>query len=159
MIDPKSQLCNNRQARVLGIIRGCVYYQPCPISTTDLKRMHRVDKLHIERPFAGSQMLTGLLVREGFKVGRLHVVTLMKRICIMALYCKPNISKPALGHKTYPYLLRNLPVTLLNQVWALDITYIPMARGFIYLAAVMDWFIRRVLSWRVSVTLEADICI
>ena len=144
---------------MLGISRGRVYYQPRPPSDVDLKLMHRIDKLHIELPFAGSRMLQGLLMQEGFKVGRLHIATLMKRMGITALYRKPNTSKLAPGHKIYPYLLRHLPVTRPNQVWAMDITYIPMARGFIYLAAVVDWFTRRVLAWRVSITLEADFCI
>ena len=121
--------------------------------------MHRIDKLHMELPFAGSRMLRDLLAQEGFKVGRLHVATLMKRMGFTALYRKPNTSKSAPGHKIYPYLLRNLPVVRPNQVWAMNITYIPMARGFIYLAAVMDWFTRRILAWRVSITLEADFCI
>jgi putative transposase len=159
MIDPKSQLSISRQAGVLGISRGSVYYQARPTSDADLKLMRRIDELHMELPFAGSRMLQGLLVQEGFKVGRLHVATLMKRMGITVLYRKPNTSKPAPGHKIYPYLLRNLPVTRPNQVWAMDITYIPMARGFIYLAAVVDWFTRRVLAWRVSITLEADFCI
>jgi putative transposase len=159
MIDPKSQLSISRQAGVLGISRGSVYYQPRPTSDADLKLMRRIDELHMELPFAGSRMLQGLLVLEGFKVGRLHVATLMTRMGITALYRKPNTSKPAPGHKIYPYLLRNLPVTRPNQVWAMDITYIPMARGFIYLAAVVDWFTRRVLARRVSITLEADFCI
>jgi putative transposase len=159
MIDPSAKLSVSRQAIVLGISRGSVYYQPRSVSDPDLKLMHRIDKLHMEFPFAGSRMLQGLLVQEGFKVGRLHVATLMKRMGIEALYRKPNTSKPAPGHKIYPYLLRKLPVTRPNQAWAMDITYIPMARGFIYLAAVLDWFTRRVLSWRVSITLEADFCI
>ena len=159
MIDPTTRLSVSRQANVLGISRGSVYYQPRPVSDADLKLMHRIDKLHMEFPFAGSRMLQGLLLQEGFKVGRLHVATLMKRMGIEALYRKPNTSKPALGHKIYPYLLRKLPITRPNQVWAMDITYIPMARGFIYLAAVLDWFTRRVLAWRVSITLEADFCI
>jgi putative transposase len=103
-------------------------------------------------------MLQGLLLGEGYKVGRLHVATLMKRMGIEAIYRRPNTSKPAPGHKIYPYLLRKLPVTRPNQVWAMDITYIPMARGFVYLAAVVDWFSRRVLAWRLSITLEADFC-
>jgi len=159
MIDPQSQLSISRQAGVLGISRVSVYYQPRPTSDADLKLMRRIDELHMELPFAGSRMLQGLLVQEGFKVGRLHVATLMKRMGITALYRKPNTSKPAPGHNIYPYLLRNLPVTRPNQVWAMDITYIPMACGFIYLAAVVDWFTRRVLAWRVSITLEADFCI
>jgi putative transposase len=159
MIDPTAKLSVSRQASVLGISRGSVYYQPRPVSDADLELMHRIDKLHTEFPFAESRMLRGLLVQEGFKVGRLHVATLMKRMGIEALYRKPNTSKPAPGHKIYPYLLRGLAITRPNQVWAMDITYIPMARGFIYLAAVVDWFTRRVLAWRVSITLEADFCI
>ena len=159
MIERTAQLSVSRQAILLGISRGSIYYQNRPVSDADLKLMHRIDKLHTEFPFAGSRMLRDLLAQEGFKVGRLHVATLMKRMGIEALYRKPNTSKPAPGHRIYPYLLRKLPVTRPNQVWAMDITYIPMARGFIYLAAVLDWFTRRVLSWRVSITLEADFCI
>jgi putative transposase len=135
-----------RQAVLLGIGRGSVYYRPRPVPDTDLALMHRIDKLHTAFPFAGSRMLQGLLVQEGFKAGRLHVATLMKRMGIEALYRKPNTSKPARrsdgGHKIYPYLLHKLPVTRPNQVWAMDITYVPMARGFVYLAAVVDWFSR-----------------
>lgn len=159
MIDPAAKLSVSRQAIVLGISRGSIYYKPRPVSDADLKLMHRIDKLRMEFPFAGSRMLQGLLVQEGFKVGRLHVATLMKRMGIEALYRKPNTSKPAQGRKIYPYLLRKLPITRPNQVWAMDITYIPMARGFIYLAAVLDWFTRPVLAWQVSITLEADFCI
>ena len=159
MIERTAQLSVSRQAILLGISRGSIYYQNRPVSDADLKLMHRIDKLHTEFPFAGSRMLRDFLAQEGFKVGRLHVATLMKRMGIEALYRKPNTSKPAPGHRIYPYLLRKLPVTRPNQVWAMDITYIPMARGFIYLAAVLDWFTRRVLSWRVSITLEADFCI
>ena len=144
---------------MLGISRGNVYYKPRPVSDADLKLMHRIDKLHMEFPFASSCMLRGLLVHEGFKVGRLLVATLMKRMGIAALSRKPNTSKPAPGHKIYLYMLRKLSITRPNQVWAMDITYIPMARGFIYLAAVLDWFTRRVLAWWVSITLEADFCI
>lgn len=159
MIERTAQLSVSRQAILLGISRGSIYYQNRPVSDADLKLMHRIDKLHTEFPFAGSRMLRDLLAQEGFKVGRLHVATLMKWMGIEALYRKPNTSKPAPGHRIYPYLLWKLPVTRPNQVWAMDITYIPMARGFIYLAAVLDWFTRRVLSWRVSITLEADFCI
>jgi putative transposase len=104
-------------------------------------------------------MLKDLLQAEGYRVGRLHVSTLMKKMAIEALYRRPNTSKPAPGHKVYPYLLRNLAVTRPNQVWAMDITYVPMARGFVYLAAVVDWFSRKVLAWRLSITLSADFCI
>ncbi len=159
MIDPTAKLSINRQAIVLGISRGSAYDKPRPVPAGDLKLMHRIDRLHMEFPFAGSRMLRGLLVQDGFKAGWLHIATLMKRMGIEALYRKPNTSKPAPGHKIYPYLLRKLAVTRPNQVWAMDITYIPMAGGFIYLAAVLDWFTRRVLSWRVSITLESDVCI
>jgi putative transposase len=159
MIDRSHALPLTRQAEELGISRGSLYYQPQPASAADLAIMRRMDELHLEYPFAGSRMLRDLLVAEGFTVGRLHVSTLMKRMGIEALYRKPNTSKPAPGHQVYPYLLRKLPITRPNQVWAMDITYIPMARGFVYLAAVVDWFSRRVLAWRLSITLEAAFCI
>ena len=159
MIDPTAKLSVSRQAIVLGISRGSVYYKPRPVSDADLKLMHRIDRLHMEFPFAGSRMLRGLLVQEGFRVGRLHVATLTRRMGIEALYRKPNTSKSAPGHKIYPYLLRKLPITRPNQVWAMDITYIPMARGFVYLAAVVDWFSRKVLAWRLSITMDVAFCI
>jgi putative transposase len=159
MIDRSHDLPLTRQAEALGISRGSLYYQPKPVSGADLAVMRRMDELHLDYPFAGSRMLRDLLIAEGFKVGRLHVATLMRRMGIEALYRKPNTSKPAPGHQIYPYLLRKLPVTRPNQVWAIDITYIPMARGFVYLAAVVDWFSRRVLAWRLSITLEAGFCI
>ncbi len=159
MIDRSHDLPVARQARELGMSRGSVYYLPRPVSAADLALMRRIDELHLEYPFAGSRMLRDLLAGEGIAVGRLHVATLMKRMTIEAIYRRPNTSKPALGHKIYPYLLRKLPVTRPNQVWAMDITYIPMARGFVYLAAVVDWFSRRVLSWRLSITMQADFCI
>src|SRR5215213_9096063 len=121
--------------------------------------MRRIDALHLEHPFAGSRMLRDLLRAEGVVIGRVAVATLMRRMGIEALYRRPNTSKPAPGHKIYPYLLRNLGIDRPNQVWAMDITYIPMARGFVYLAAVLDWFSRRVLAWRLSITLEAEFCL
>jgi putative transposase len=159
MIDRSHDLPLARQAEALGISRGSLYYQPQPVSGADLAVMRRMDELHLAYPFAGSRMLRDLLLAEGFTVGRLHVSTLMKRMGIEALYRKPNTSKPAPGHQIYPYLLRKLPITRPNQVWAMDITYIPMARGFVYLAAVVDWFSRKVLAWRLSITLEAAFCI
>ena len=159
MIDPEHDLPIKQQAEVLGISRSTVYYDPRPISDEDLWLMRRLDELHLNYPFAGSRMLRGLLWQQGLEVGRRHIKTLMKRMGIEAIYRKPNTSKPALGHKIYPYLLRDLAVARPNQVWAMDITYIPMARGFIYLAAVVDWFSRRVLSWRLSITMEASFCI
>lgn len=159
MIDRGHELSVTRQAKALGISRGSIYYLPRPVSDADLKLMRRIDELHLEYPFAGSRMVKGLLTGEGHEVGRCHVSTLMKRMGLEALYRRPNTSKPAPGHKIYPYLLRNLPVTRPNQVWAMDITYIPMARGFLYLAAVVDWFSRKVLAWKLSITLSADFCI
>jgi putative transposase len=148
-----------RQAEALNISRGSVYYLPRPVSATDLELMRRLDRLHLEFPFAGSRMLRGLLAAEGCKSGRRHVKTLMKRMGIEALYRRPRTTTPEPGHKIYPYLLRGMEITKPNQVWAMDITYIPMARGFVYLAVVLDWFSRRVLSWRVSITMEAAFCV
>lgn len=159
MIDREHDLPITRQAAVLGISRGSVYYLPRPVSDADLRLMRRIDELHLEHPFAGARMLRDLLHQEGMTVGRKHVATLMKRMGIEALYRKPNTSRRHPRHTVYPYLLRNLAVTQANQVWAMDITYIPMARGFVYLAAVMDWYSRRVLSWRVSISMETDFCI
>jgi putative transposase len=159
MINREHKLSITRQAKALGIARGSVYYLPRPVSKTELALMRRIDELHLDYPFAGSRMLQALLLGEGYQVGRLRVRNLMKRMGIEAIYRRPNTSKPAPGHKIYPYLLRKLAVTRPNQVWAMDITYIPMARGFVYLAAVVDWFTRRVLSWRLSITLETAFCI
>jgi putative transposase len=159
MIDRSHALPITQQAKALGISRGSVYYLPRPVSAADLAIMRRMDELHLEFPFAGSRMLRDLLIQEGTRIGRRHVATLMKRMGIEALYRKPSTSKPAPGHKIYPYLLRGVTIDRPNQVWAMDITYIAMARGFVYLAAVVDWFSRRVLSWRVSITLEAAFCI
>jgi len=159
MIDPSHGLCISRQAKALNISRGSVYYQPRPVSAEDLGVMRRIDELHLDYPFAGSRMLRDLLHREGIEVGRRHVATLMKRMGIEAIYRRPNTSRPAPGHKIYPYLLRGLKVERPNQIWAMDITYIPMARGFVYLAAVVDWFSRRVLAWRLSITMQAAFCI
>ena len=159
MIDRSHRLSIIRQARELGISRGSVYYLPRAVSSSDLALQRRIDELHLNYPFAGARMLQGLLIGEGHKVGRLHVSTLMKRMGIAAIYRRPNTSKPTPGHKIYPYLLRKLPVTRPNQVWATDITYIPMAKGFVYLVAVIDWFSRKVLSWKLSISLDTAFCI
>ena len=159
MIDPEHDLPIKQQAEVLGISRSTVYYEPRPIPDEDLWLMRRLDELHLNYPFAGSRMLRGLLWQQGLEVGRRHIKTLMKRMGIEAIYRKPNTSKPAPGHRIYPYLLRGLAITRPNQVWAMDITYIPMARGFIYLAAVVDWFSRRVLAWKLSITMDVSFCI
>jgi len=159
MIDRSHELPIASQARALNISRSGVYYRPRAVPAADLAIMRRMDELHLDFPFAGSRMLRDLLNAEGVAIGRRHVATLMKRMGIEAVYRRPNTSKPAPGHEIYPYLLRDLPVTRPDQVWAMDITYVPMARGFVYLAAVIDWFSRRVLAWRLSITLEAAFCV
>jgi putative transposase len=159
MIDRAHDLAITRQAEALNISRGSVYYLPRPVSDADLAIMRRLDRLHMEYPFAGSRMLRSLLVADGCKIGRRHVKTLMRRMGIEALYRRPRTTKSEPGHKIYPYLLRGIEITRPNQVWAMDITYIPMARGFVYLAVVLDWFSRRVLSWRLSITMDAAFCV
>jgi putative transposase len=159
MIDREHDLPISKQAEVLRISRGSVYYLPRPVSEADQAIMRRLDRLHLEFPFAGARMLRDFLLAEGCKIGRRHAKTLMRRMGIEALYRRPRTTKPEPGHKIYPYLLRGIEITRPNQVWAMDITYIPMARGFVYLAVVLDWFSRRVLSWRVSITMEAAFCV
>ena len=159
MVDREHDLPITKQAEILKICRGSVYYLPRPVPSADLEIMQRLDRLHLEYPFAGSRMLRGLLALQGCKIGRRHVKTLMRRMGIEALYRRPRTSKPEPGHKIYPYLLRGIEIRRPNQVWAMDITYIPMAHGFVYLAVVMDWATRRVLSWRLSITMEAAFCV
>jgi putative transposase len=159
MIDRSHDLPLARQAALLRLSRSSLYYEPQPVPEVELAIMRRIDALHLDFPFAGSRMLRDLLRGEGVDIGREMVRTMMRRMSIEALYRRPNTSKPCPGHKIYPYLLRGLAVERANRVWAMDITYIPMARGFVYLAAVVDWFSRRVLAWRVSITLEVDFCL
>ena len=155
MIDRSHDLSITRQAELLGFSRGSVYYLPRPVSEGDMRLMRRLDELHLEHPFMGARMLRDQLLREGLQVGRRHVTTLMQRMGIEALCPQPGSSKPAPGHKIYPYLLRKLAITRANQVWALDTTYIPMARGFVYLTAVVDVCSRKALAHKVAITLEA----
>ena len=159
MIDRKHELPLTRQVQLLKLSRSSLYYHAQPVSAVDLAVMALIDRLHLDHPFAGSRMLRDMLNADEVEIGREHVRTLMKRMGIEAIYRRPNTSKPAPGHKIYPYLLRNLTVYRPNQVWATDITYIPMARGFVYLVVVLDWYSRRVLSWRVSITLEVEPCL
>jgi len=159
MIDRTHALPLTRQAEVLKLSRGSLYYQPRRVSPADLAIMRRIDELHLDYPFAGSRMLRDLLKGEGVEIGRQGVITMMRRMGIEAIYRRPNASKAAPGNKIYPYLLRGVTVDRPNQVWAMDITYIPMARGFVYLAAVIDWFSRRVLAWRVSIDMAVDFCL
>lgn len=159
MIDREHEMPVSKQAKVLNISRGSVYYLPRPVPERDLKLMRRIDELHMDYPFAGSRMMQGFLKQEGFAAGRKHVATLMKKMGIEALYRRPRTSKPAPGHKVYPYLLKGMAIDRPNQVWATDISYIPMARGFVYLCAVIDWFTKKVLAWRVSITMETAFCV
>ena len=159
MIDRDHALSVTKQAEAVGIARSTVYYLPRPVSAEDLALMKQIDLLHMEFPFAGARMLQYMLAAKGSKVGRRHVRTLMQRMGIEALYRRPRTTKPEPGHKIFPYLLRGLEIIRPNQVWAMDITYIPMAKGFVYLAVVLDWFSRRVLSWKLSITMEAAFCV
>jgi putative transposase len=159
MIDRTHDLPVVRQCRILELARSTAYYVPQPTSPEDLALMRRIDELHLEYPFAGARMLRDMLRREDRRIGRKHVGTLMKKMGIEALYRKPNLSKRHGAHPIYPYLLRNLVIDRPNQVWATDITYIPMRRGFVCLVAILDWYSRRVLSWRVSNTMTTDFCL
>ena len=159
MIDRTHDLPVVQQCKILSLSRSTAYYKPQETSQSDLALMRRIDELHLDYPFAGSRMLRDLLCRDGFAVGRKHVATLMKKMRIVALYKKPNTSRRHPGHLIYPYLLRHMEITRPNHVFAADITYIPMKRGFVYLFAVMDWASRRVLAWRLSNTLTTDFCL
>jgi putative transposase len=159
MIEPSHALPVVRQCTLLDLSRSSVYYTPQPVSASDLALMRRIDELHLNHPFAGARMLRDFLNQEGITVGRRHVATLMKKMGIEALYRRPNTSRKHPKHPVFPYLLRGLDVTRANHVWAMDISYIPMRKGFVYLAAVLDWATRRVLSWRLSNTLTTDFCL
>ena len=159
MIDPGHDLSISRQAKILEILRSSVYYRSRPASAEDLELMRAIDGLHLEAPYAGSRMMKKLLRIEGFEVGRRHVRTLMRKMGIEALYRKRNTSRRHPGHEVFPYLLRGRTLTQANEAWALDITYIPMAKGFVYFVGVMDWATRKILSWKLSNTLTADFCV
>ncbi len=155
MINRDHKLPLTQQAKLLKISRGSVYYLPKPVSADDLALMRRIDELHLKHPFMGARMLRNQLARAQVHVGRRHIGTLMRRMGIEALAPQPGTSKATPGNKIYPYLLRKLAIVRSNQVWALDTTYIPMARGFVYLTAVVDVASRRVLTHKVAITLEA----
>jgi putative transposase len=159
MIDRADGLPVKRQAELLELSRASVYYQPKPVAQEDLALMRRIDELHLNYPFAGSRMLRDLLRLAGLHVGRRHVGTLMARMGIEAIYRRSNTSRKHPKHPIYPYLLRNLIIERPNHVWASDISYVPMRRGFVYLVAIMDWASRKVLSWRLSNTLTPDFCV
>jgi putative transposase len=158
MIDSGHELPITRQAELLQLSRASVYYLPRATPQADLELMRRIDELHLNHPFAGSRMLRDLLRHEGFSVGRKHVASLMAKMGIEALYRRPNTSRRHAAHPIYSYLLRERVIRRPNEVWAMDITYIPMSRGFVYLAAVMDWASRKVLAWRLSISLTTDFC-
>jgi putative transposase len=159
MIDKEHTLPLTRQSQILELSRSSLYYEAVPISARDLELMRLIDEIHLKHPFMGSRSIRDQLQDRGHQVGRQHVSTLMKKMGIAAMYRKPRLSKPHPDHKVYPYLLRHLDISRANQVWAADITYIPMARGFCYLVAIMDWASRKVLAWRLSNTLDASFCV
>src|SRR5680860_824016 len=159
MIDRTHLLPVKTQAELLGISRGSVYYEPVGTGESDLTLMAAMDEIHLKLPFYGIRRIRGELLDRGLHVGRGHVATLMRKMGIEALYPKRRLSKRHPGHTVYPYLLRGVDITHAGQVWCADVTYLPMARGFCYLVAIMDWASRRVLSWRLSNTLDASFCI
>jgi len=159
MIDRAHDLPVKRQAQLLELSRSSVYYRPRPVRSDTLALMRRIDELHLEFPFAGARMLRDLLALEGSRAGRHRIRRLMRIMGIEALYRKKNTSAKHAQHPVYPYLLRNLDIEQPNQVWAADITFLPMARGFVYLVVILDWATRKVLAWRLSNTLTADFCI
>jgi putative transposase len=159
MIQEKSPVSLSRQCQILEISRSGIYYKPVPVNGTDLRLMKLIDKIHLIHPYFGARRISGKLCDMGEKVGRKHVRTLMNKMCITAIYNKPRLSKRNRNHRIYPYLLRGLPITRANHVWAADITYIPMAKGFCYLVAIMDWASRKILSWRLSNTQDVGFCL
>ena len=159
MIDRNHRLPVSRQCQVLSLPRSTAYYQPVPVSVEELALMRRIDELHLEIPSAGSRTLRTFLKNDGHRLGRQRVRRLMRKMGLEAIYRKPNLSRRHAAHPIYPYLLRHLRIDRSNQVWATDITYIPMRRGFVYLVAIMDWYSRRVLAWRLSNTLSTDFCV
>ena len=156
---PHPQFSITAQCVLLKVPRSTLYYQPQPVSDDDLALMRRIDEIYMKWPFYGSRRMVAQLRGEGYDVNRKRVQRLMRLMGIETIYQRPNTSRKHPGHKIYPYLLRNLVIDRANQVWCADITYIQMAHGFVYLVAVMDWFSRRVLAWRVSITLDTDFCV
>jgi putative transposase len=147
------------QCTLLDISRSGLYYQPAGVSEEDLTFMKLIDRQYLSTPFYGARRMVAWLRKEGYEVNRKRIRRLMRVMGLSAIYRRPKTSKPAAGHRIHPYLLRGVEITRPNQVWAADITYIPMARGFLYLVVIMDWYIRYVLSWRLSNTLDADFCV
>lgn len=159
LVEANTRVSMRRQCELLGVNRSSLYYEPVEPDAEELVLMRRMDELHLKHPFMGSRMLTRMLKAEGTPVNRKRVQRLMRLMGLVSTAPKPNTSKPAPEHVKYPYLLRNLKVSRVNQAWAADITYLPMAHGFLYLVAIIDWYSRRVLSWRLSTTLETSFCV
>jgi putative transposase len=159
MIEKEHPLPITKQCTLLQLSRSSVYYEPVPLSDEDRELMRLIDEIHLEEPYLGSRGIKNILKMRGHTVGRIHVRTCMRMMGIEAVYKKPRLSQPHPGHTVYPYLLRGLDITEANAVWCSDITYIPMARGFCYLVAVMDWASRKILSWRLSNTLDPSFCV
>lgn len=158
-IQSAHDLTKRRRCELLGLARSTAYYQPAPISEADLALMRLIDEIHLRYPFYGSRRIRDELDTQGHRVSRKKIQRLMRQMGIRALYPRRRTSQPGQGHKIYPYLLRGLNIERANQVWASDVCYIPMAKGFMYLVAIIDWRTRKVLSWRVSNTLDADFCV
>lgn len=159
MINREHPLPLSKQCQLMNISRSSIYYQPVSNSPRDLELMRLIDEIHLKWPFLGSRRIRDELVDHGYNIGREHVRTLMRKMGIKALYCKPRTTRPQPGNKIYPYLLRNMEINRANHVWAADITYLPMAKGFCYLVAIMDWASRRVLAWRLSNTMDVSFCL
>ncbi len=159
LVEPNTAVSKRRQCELLGVNRSSLYYEPVEPDVEELALMRRLDELHLNHPFFGSRMMTQTLKAEGCVVNRKRVQRLMRLMGLESTAPKPATSKPAPEHAVFPYLLRNLKVSRINQVWAADITYIPMARGFVFLVAILDWYSRRVLAWRLSNTLETTFCV
>lgn len=159
MISKKHALPVVRQCKILDLSRSSFYYQSVPLSDDVLNTMSLIDEIHLRYPFYGSRRIRDELLDNGFHISRSRVSNLMKKMGVEALYRKPRLSKPHPGHKVYPYLLRGMKIDRANQVWAIDITYIPLSMGYVYLVAIMDWASRRVLSWRLSNTLDTSFCL
>lgn len=159
MVQTAHQLPRVRRCELLDIPRSSSYYQPQPVAKEDLLLMQLIDRIHMDKPFLGSRRIVDALVEQGHKADRKHVRRLMRLMGIQAIHPGPKTSKPHLRHKVYPYLLRNPEINRANQVWCSDVTYLPMASGFLYLTVIMDWYSRKVLSWRVSNSLDASFCL
>ena len=159
MIEPEANISLRRQCSLLGISRTSYYYEPVGTGTEELTLIRRIDELHLKRPFYGSRKIAWTLSQDGAPVNRKRVQRLMRLMGIESVAPKPMTSEPSPEHSAYPYLLRHLKIEGVNMVWAADITYIPMSHGFAYLVAIMDWFSRRVLAWRLSNTMDTSFCV